>query len=79
MTDQQLDKLFDFYSVIAKTWTPDETEGWTDYAERVELGAVERPSLSSIPVDDRPWIERWKEAGRPVDRDSPKGGYPEAC
>jgi hypothetical protein len=30
----------DFYSVIAKTWTPDEAEGWTTHAERVEAGIV---------------------------------------
>jgi hypothetical protein len=55
----------DFYTVIAKTWTPDEAEGWTQHAERVESGAVERPSLSSLPRV-KSWLEDWKERGRPV-------------
>ena len=55
----------DFYTVIAKTWTPDEAEGWTTYAERCESGAVTRPSLSHLNIP-KGWLEDWKERGRPT-------------
>jgi hypothetical protein len=58
----------DFYSVIAKTWTPDEAEGWTLHAERVEAGAVEKPNLT-LPLPPTSWLEDWKARGRPVDLD----------
>ncbi len=62
------DLSIDFYTVIARTWTPDEAEGWTMYAERVEAGAVERPQLS-LPLPPKSWLEDWKERGRPYDQD----------
>jgi hypothetical protein len=55
----------DFYSVIAKTWTPDEAEGWTTHAERVEAGIV-LPSFHYPPSPPVDWLEDWKARGRPT-------------
>lgn len=65
MTDLDID----FYSVVAKTWAPDEAEGWTEYAVRVEAGNLLVPFHYDLP-EPTSWLEDWKARGRPVDLDN---------